>query len=70
MSNPTWTPTTIANGILRLAAGLMILGALGLGALHVYGEVQRSKYRAVREATSRTFRPDQLEPITAASPRR
>lgn len=62
MSNPAWTPRTVADGILRLAAGLMILGALGLGALHVYGEVQRSKYRAVRDATSHTFRLDQMTP--------
>lgn len=33
MSAADWTPRTIANGILYLAAGLMLLAALGLGAI-------------------------------------
>jgi hypothetical protein len=34
MSN-AWTPNAVANALLRLAAGLMLLAALGLGALSV-----------------------------------
>lgn len=66
MSNPAWTPRTVADGILRLAAGLMLLGALGLGLLSAGSWA----YTKATAKPTHTFRLDQMTPVTAPSPAR